>query len=39
MVPDVDIAIVETGQHPWLRWMEINTFDTVRTCRQLPLYI
>lgn len=37
MVPDTDTAVVEAGQHPWLRGMQVHALDAVRARRQLPL--
>ena len=37
MVVDVDCAVVETGQDPWLCRVEIHSFDAVRPGEQFPL--
>lgn len=37
MVPHTDTAVVQTGQHPWLRWMKVYAFDTVRSSREFAL--
>ena len=29
VIPDVNIAIVEAGQHPWLLRVQIETLDSV----------
>lgn len=29
VVPDVNVAIEQTDQHPWLRRMEIRRLDTI----------
>lgn len=35
VIPDVDMALIEGTEHPWLRGMEIDAFDSVGPCGQL----
>lgn len=37
VVPHTDTAVVEAGQHPGLRGVQVHTLDAVRARRQLPL--
>ena len=37
VVVDVNGAVVETGQDPWFRGMEIYSFDAIRPGEKLPL--
>ncbi len=30
VVPDMYVAVVECGQHPWLLGMQVHALDTVR---------
>ena len=38
MVVDVDCAVVETGQDPWLGRVEIHSFYAVRPGEKFPLF-
>jgi hypothetical protein len=37
MVVDVDGAVVETGEEPWLGRVEVDAFDAVRPLEKFPL--
>ncbi len=39
VVPHTDTAIVQTGQHPWLRWVKVHTLHSVWPGCQPPLDI
>ena len=39
IVPDVNLTIVQAGQHPRLRGMEVHALDAIRPAGQLPLDI
>ena len=38
MVVDVDCAVVEAGQKPGFRGVEIDTFDAIRSRKELFLH-
>lgn len=37
VVVDVDRAVVETGEQPWLGGMKVDTFHAIRASEQFPL--
>lgn len=37
VVPDVDVALIQRAEHPWLRRVEVHALHSVRSGRQLPL--
>ena len=37
IVPDVDVAIVQAGHHPWLRRVKVDRLDAIRPRREFPL--
>ena len=37
--PDVDVAAIQGREDPWLGWMKVNAFDTLRPREELPLYV
>ena len=37
VVVDVDRAVVETGEQPWLSGMKVDTFHAIRASEQFPL--
>ena len=37
VVPDVDVAVVEGGEHPWLGRVEVAAFHAVAAGRQTAL--
>lgn len=39
VVPNVDVAIVQCSQQPWLCWMEINGLDSVGSIGEFSLLV
>lgn len=39
MVPNVNISTVQIGKNPGLSWVQLDTFDSIRTLNEFAFYL